>query len=108
MRSCCSGDDPVEWAKSCAVEVKIVILFIIMMIVIMITLLLLLLLVLLLLLIIMIMIMIIILIITLMLLMLLIPGHALHEKGLHRQKGAGPLVSSQERRVLAVPLINRG
>ena len=37
-----------------------------------------------------------------------IPGHALHEKGLQRQKGASPLVSSQERRALAVPLINRG
>ena len=38
----------------------------------------------------------------------LIPGHALHEKGLQRQKGAGPLVSSQEERALLVLLINRG
>ena len=37
-----------------------------------------------------------------------IPGHALHEKGLQRQIGVGTLVSSQERRALAVPLINRG
>ena len=36
-----------------------------------------------------------------------IPGHALHEKGLQRQKGVGPLVGSQERRALLVPLINR-
>ena len=36
------------------------------------------------------------------------PGHALHEKGLQRQKSAGPLVSSQEERALLVPLINRG
>ena len=37
-----------------------------------------------------------------------ITGHALHEKGLQRQKGVGPLVSSQEQRALLVPLINRG
>ena len=37
-----------------------------------------------------------------------IPGHALHEKGLQRQIGVGTLFSSQERRALAVPLINRG
>ena len=37
-----------------------------------------------------------------------VPGHALHEKGLQRQIGAGTLVSSQERRALFVPLINRG
>ena len=36
-----------------------------------------------------------------------IPGHALHEKGLQRQKGVGPLVSSQEQRALLVPVINR-
>ena len=35
------------------------------------------------------------------------PGHALHEESLQRQKGVGPLVSSQEERALAVPLINR-
>ena len=35
------------------------------------------------------------------------PGHALLEKGLQRQKGAGPLVSSQEERALLVPLLNR-
>ena len=35
----------------------------------------------------------------------LIPGHALHEKGLQRQKGAGPLVNSQERRARFVPRI---
>ena len=39
---------------------------------------------------------------------LYIPGHALHEKGLQRQEGAGPLVGSQERRAAVVPLINRG
>ena len=32
----------------------------------------------------------------------------LHEKGLQRQKGVVPLVSSQEQRALLVPLINRG
>ena len=37
-----------------------------------------------------------------------VPGHALHEKGLQRQKGVGPLVSSQEQRALLVPVINRG
>ena len=36
-----------------------------------------------------------------------IPGHALHEKGLQRQKSVGPLVSSQEERALLVPVINR-
>ena len=36
------------------------------------------------------------------------PGHALHEKGLQRQKGIVPLVGSQEQRALLVPLINRG
>ena len=36
-----------------------------------------------------------------------IPGHALHEKGLQRQIGVSTLVSSQERRALAIPLINR-
>ena len=36
-----------------------------------------------------------------------VPGHALHEKGLQRQKGVGPLVSSQEERALLVPVINR-
>ena len=36
-----------------------------------------------------------------------IPGHALHEKGLQRQKGVGPLVSSQEHRALPVPRCNR-
>ena len=36
-----------------------------------------------------------------------IPGHALHEKGLQRQIGVVTLVSSQERRALAVPVINR-
>ena len=36
-----------------------------------------------------------------------IPGHALHEKGLQRQKNAGPLASSQERRAAVVPRINR-
>ena len=30
------------------------------------------------------------------------PGHALHEKGLQRQKGGVPLVGSQEQRVLLV------
>ena len=36
-----------------------------------------------------------------------IPGHALHEKGLQRQIGFGPLVNSQERRALAVSVVNR-
>ena len=36
-----------------------------------------------------------------------IPGHVLHEKGLQRQKGVGTRVSSQERRALFVPVINR-
>ena len=36
-----------------------------------------------------------------------IPGHALHEKGLQRQIGVGTLVNSQQRRALAVPVINR-
>ena len=36
-----------------------------------------------------------------------VPGHALHEEGLQRQIGVGTLVSSQERRALFVPLINR-
>ena len=35
-----------------------------------------------------------------------IPGHALHEKGLQRQIGVGSLVSSQERMALFVALIN--
>ena len=35
------------------------------------------------------------------------PGHALHEKGLQRQIGIGPLVGSQERRALLVPVLNR-
>ena len=35
-------------------------------------------------------------------------GHALHEKGLQRQIGFGTLVvSSQEKRALLAPLINR-
>ena len=38
----------------------------------------------------------------------LIPGHALHEKGLQRQIGVGTLVSSQEQIALLVALINRG
>ena len=36
-----------------------------------------------------------------------IPGHALHDKGLPRQTGVVTLVSSQERKALAVQLINR-
>ena len=35
------------------------------------------------------------------------PGHALHDKGLQRQKGVVPLVGSQEQRALLVPVINR-
>ena len=35
-----------------------------------------------------------------------VPGHALHKKGLQGQKGVGPLVGSQERKALLVPLIN--
>ena len=37
-----------------------------------------------------------------------IPGHGLHEKGLQRQIAVGTLVNSQQRRALAVPLLNRG
>ena len=37
-----------------------------------------------------------------------VPGHALLEKDLQRQLGAGTLVSSQERRAAVVPRINRG
>ena len=37
----------------------------------------------------------------------MIPGHALHEKGLQRQIGVGTLVNNQQRRALAVPVINR-
>ena len=37
----------------------------------------------------------------------MIPGHALYEKGLQRQKGVGPLVSSQEQRALLVSRLNR-
>ena len=36
-----------------------------------------------------------------------VPGNTLHEKGLQRQKGVGPLVGSQERRALLVLVINR-
>ena len=36
-----------------------------------------------------------------------IPGHALHEKGLHEQKCVVPLVGSQEQKKLLVLLINR-
>ena len=36
-----------------------------------------------------------------------LPGYALHIKSLQKQKGAGPLVSSQERRMLAAPRIKR-
>ena len=35
------------------------------------------------------------------------PGHTLHERGLPKQIGVGPLVSSQERRTAVVPRINR-
>ena len=35
-----------------------------------------------------------------------VPGHALHEKGSQRQKGAVPLVGSQGERALLVSLIN--
>ena len=40
-------------------------------------------------------------------LLFVLPGHALHEKGLQRQIGVVPLVNSQQRRALAVPVINR-
>ena len=36
-----------------------------------------------------------------------IPGHALHEKSLQRQKSVGPLVGSQEQRALLLPVITR-
>ena len=36
-----------------------------------------------------------------------LPGHALHEKGLQRQKGVAPLVGGQERIALLVPVIHR-
>ena len=35
-----------------------------------------------------------------------LPGHALHEKGLQKQEGVVPLVGSQEQRALLVPVIN--
>ena len=35
------------------------------------------------------------------------PDMPWHDKGLHRQKSAGPLVSSQEQRALLVPRLNR-
>ena len=35
-----------------------------------------------------------------------VPGHALHEKGLQRQKSVVPLVGSQEQRALLVPVLN--
>ena len=38
----------------------------------------------------------------------IVPGHALHEKGLQRQIGVDTLVSRQQRRALAVPRLNRG
>ena len=34
------------------------------------------------------------------------PGHALHEKGLQKQKSVGPLVDSQVQRALLVPRLN--
>ena len=36
-----------------------------------------------------------------------IPGRALHEKGLQKQKGVGPLVSSEEQRALLILSISR-
>ena len=36
-----------------------------------------------------------------------VPGHALHEKGLQRQKNVSPPVRSQEQRAPLGPLINR-
>ena len=39
--------------------------------------------------------------------LVVIPGHALHEKGLQRQKSIVPLVGSQDQRALLVPVINR-
>ena len=35
-----------------------------------------------------------------------VPGHALHQKGLQKQIAVGTLVSSQQRRALAVPRLN--
>ena len=40
-------------------------------------------------------------------LVLNVPGHALHEQGLQRQKGVGPLVSRHGQRAFLVPRINR-
>ena len=37
-----------------------------------------------------------------------VPAHALYEKGLQRQIGVCTLLSSKQRRALAVPVINRG
>ena len=37
-----------------------------------------------------------------------LPGHALHEKGVQRQKNVGPIVSSQERRALLGPRSKHG
>ena len=39
--------------------------------------------------------------------MKMIPGHALHERGLRGQKGIGPLVSSWGHRAAVVLVINR-
>ena len=36
-----------------------------------------------------------------------VPGHALHIKGLQKQIGVGKVVSSQERKAFAVPLMSR-
>ena len=36
----------------------------------------------------------------------MIPGYALHAKGLQRQRSVGPLPSSQKRRIAAAPRIN--
>ena len=52
--------------------------------------------------------MLVLLLLLLLIIITTIPGHALHEKGLQRQIGVGTLVNSQQRRALAVPVINRG
>ena len=39
---------------------------------------------------------------------IVIPGHALHEKGLQSQLGVGTMISNEERRAAVVPQINRG
>ena len=38
---------------------------------------------------------------------IIVPRHAVHEKGIQRQKGVVPQVGSKEQRALLFPLLNR-